>query len=212
MALDKKKRVPAIVARHDALVGESFGRLTLLEWAGRDARGESHFLCDCCCGNSSTASLGNIRSGHTKSCGCLGEESRVKHGRCGTPVYLSWRSMIQRCTNPKSPNYYLYGGRGITVCSRWLTSIENFIEDLGDRPEGTSLDRIDNDGNYEPPNCRWATAKEQQQNTRKTKLNPESVRHIRNSEESPSALASMFGVDQVTVSNVRTRHTWRNIV
>lgn len=98
------------------------------------------------------------------------------HGLSRTPEYRSWYSMKERCFNTKHPCYHLYGGRGITICERWM-SITNFYADMGDRPEGTSLDRIDSDKNYEPENCRWATREEQAINTRRSnRLNTRSVR------------------------------------
>jgi hypothetical protein len=93
-------------------------------------------------------------------------EQRTAHGRHGTPTYRSWRSMKTRCTNPNHEGYTYYGGRGIRVCDRWAESFETFLADMGDRPEGTSLDRIDPDGDYEPGNVRWATASEQRRNRR----------------------------------------------
>jgi hypothetical protein len=95
----------------------------------------------------------------------IGNQYAVKHGMHATRTYKSWRSMINRCTNPNTPGYASYGGRGITVCDRWLI-FEPFLADMGVRPEGRTLDRINNDGNYEPGNCRWATRFEQQRNKR----------------------------------------------
>ena len=95
--------------------------------------------------------------------------TRLTHGYTGTRTFKSWDSMKQRCFNPNSKDYASYGGRGVTVCADWINDFPRFLSDMGERPEGCSLDRIDNNGNYEPSNCRWADAVEQQRNTRVSK-------------------------------------------
>lgn len=126
--------------------------------------------CKCDCGKEIVTLLQNLKSGCTKSCGCLrSEKSRkrmTKHNKCDLPEYDVWRAMKQRCNNSNNKFYYLYGGRGIKICKEW-DDFECFIANMGLRPEGGySLDRIDNDGNYEPSNCRWATSLEQAKNNR----------------------------------------------
>lgn len=149
-------------------IGERYGDLLVVAEAGHAPRSRRLVACRCECGEETIVRVDMIRSGHTSSCGCGSRETRrVKtHGMTESPEYLSWKGMIQRCTNPKHTSYEYYGARGITICQRWRDSFEAFLVDMGSRPEGKTLDRIDNDGNYEPGNCRWATASEQNSNQR----------------------------------------------
>jgi hypothetical protein len=124
--------------------------------------------CRCDCGGYLTVRAANLSSGNTNSCGCWKREFRranETHGMKGTRTYGIWNQMKQRCSNANVPNFHLYGGRGISVCNRWH-QFENFYADMGPCPPGRSLERINNDGNYEPGNCRWATKKEQGRNKR----------------------------------------------
>ena len=160
------------------IVGKRFGKLTVIERVGSrrvSAKStESLWRCRCDCGGERITPAGPLRYGRTTSCGCnrYNRAPRARHGHSGyalkrikpSPTYTTWRSMRVRCTEPRCQAFPRYGGRGITVCERWLR-FENFIADMGERPSAAhSLDRIDGNGNYEPSNCRWATPIEQQTN------------------------------------------------
>ena len=162
------------MAERSRLEGRKFNRLTVLSFAGMDGR-YSSFLCECQCGTRKIIRGTNLTHGGVVSCGCWKKErgktqgeGQRRHGQCGSRTYKSWHSMKMRCNNPNSSGWELYGGRGVSICNRWLESFENFYADMGDRPENTSLDRINPNGNYEPSNCRWATPKQQSRNSRNT--------------------------------------------
>lgn len=151
------------------LIGQRFGRLVVLEIVDKNKWGNCRWLCLCDCGQKIIGQSGNLRSGHTGSCGC----SHIKHGhnkrRKKSDTYRSWSSIIQRCTNINCAEYKHYGDRRIIVCKRWL-KFKNFLEDMGKRPVGKSIDRINNSGGYCKDNCRWATQKQQMENTRRNNL------------------------------------------
>lgn len=152
------------------LTGQRFGRWTVLSRAEDYRRGIPQWSCRCDCGKAGVVRANILKAGESKSCGCLNREMKrnYSHGLSQTRTYEAWKHMIQRCTNPHAKHFSYYGGRGITVCERWLSSFENFLADMGERPPGLTLDRYpDNDGNYEPDNCRWATWTQQAANRRK---------------------------------------------
>jgi len=161
------------------LAGRRFGRLIAIALADRRRRGGVAWKCRCDCGAIIRVTSCDLVSDGTRSCGCLARENKsligkanskhghARRGNACTPEYRSWHAAKNRCFNPKTLGYHNYGGRGITMCDRWRDSFEAFLADMGERPPGTSLDRFpNNDGNYEPGNCRWATPKEQAANKR----------------------------------------------
>lgn len=204
------------------LVGQRFSRLVVVERAANLAGNpNSRWLCRCDCGGTCIVFAPNLRNGNTKGCGCLQHppEERIIAGDAPTkhPLYSRWQEMIDRCTKPNRASFRHYGGRGITVCDRWLNGDGNrfgficFVEDMGGCPDGFTLDRINNNGNYEPGNCRWASDDEQGQNRRTTKLSAEAVRAIRTSAGVPLAeLASSYGVSAATIHAVLTNRSWKN--
>ena len=144
-----------------SFIGEKHNRLTIEEIH------KGYVMCRCDCGTFTKTKVGKMRSGHKKSCGCYREECFKTHGEGSikTIEYRTWASIKSRCLNPNTNRYYLYGGRGIKVCDRWLNSYENFLEDMGRRPPGRySIDRIDSNGDYSKDNCQWVNYHVQNKN------------------------------------------------
>lgn len=146
------------------MVGQVFSRLTVIRWEAQ------FWVCRCECGNEIRTVANRLQKQLVRSCGCLKREQATRHGMHGSTEYVIWHSMLQRCFNPKNTRYANYGGRGITVCDYWRHNFKAWLKDMGPRPPGTSLDRIDNESHYMPGNCRWATPAEQARNQRRTRL------------------------------------------
>jgi hypothetical protein len=151
------------------LTFQTFGKLKVLYQSAIKKHNRVTWVCRCSCGNQCLVTGNALVMGNTSSCGCGHYEGITTHGLSKTPTYKSWNAMVGRCTKPNWKDYARYGAIGITVCGRWLgeKGFENFLADMGTRPEGTTLDRYPNNaGNYEPGNCRWATPQQQNTNQR----------------------------------------------
>lgn len=205
------------------LTGKQFGHLTVLYRDGVIYGRKPAWVCRCDCPDKTIRRIASrdLRTGKTTSCGCVlrswqkhyGDSNRT-HGMTNTSEYKIWKSMRQRCYKESAKNYKNYGGRGIKVCERWMKSFDNFIEDMGRRPSPKhSIERVNNDGNYEPDNCIWIPIGDQNKNKRKRKpsmrvINADQVKEAR---ETPyrwgldESLANKFGVSRSTVRRWRTR-------
>ena len=154
-------------------IGERFGRLVIVGMATKSKHGHTRWLCRCECGKTIEAFQYNLRSGASKSCGCV-RPGPVTHGHTKggkvSRAYNSWASMINRCGTPSNKYFCNYGARGIKVCDRWRESFAAFLEDMGEPGDDMTIERVDNNGNYEKDNCRWATRKEQNRNKRNNRM------------------------------------------
>lgn len=158
------------------LTGKRYGRFFVVKLAPRKSGRNLVWICRCDCGRETDVVGSNLKSGSSKSCGCAGfdasaktrktgDGSRRTHGHYGSPTYKTWTAMLARCRNPNRDNFHQYGGRGIKVCSRW-EKFDNFIQDMGVRPRGKTLERKDVNGDYSLSNCEWSTWQDQAKNRR----------------------------------------------
>lgn len=201
------------------LIGRRFGRLLVTARSQRRAS----WVCACDCGTVKSCRTDHLVHGKIVSCGCYGKErtiemnkQRARHGRSHEArgsAYASWRSMRDRCNAPNNPEYSNYGGRGIRICQRW-DSFKAFVADMGERPPGTSIDRIDVNGNYEPGNCRWATSVQQNRNRRTGVLDADRVREILGRHEhgeSQRSVSRRLGIASRTVYDIIHRRRWADV-
>jgi hypothetical protein len=151
------------------LTGQRFGRLTVISYAGTTKKGRATWQCKCDCGNNTTVMASHLKTGHTISCGCFRREKYTTHGMTHTSTHGTWAQIKNRCLNPNDKYYKDYGGRGITICSRWLR-FENFLADMGEKPDGLTIERVNNNKGYSLENCKWATRKEQSRNKRDNRM------------------------------------------
>lgn len=204
------------------LIGLQFSRLHVVARAGSDAHRKSLWLCECSCGKSHTVIRASLVSGASRSCGCFQTESasimgkrRKTHGRTGAPEYRSWQHMKDRCYNDACEDYKYHGARGITVCAEWRNSFEAFYRDMGPRPSPElTLERKDNDGNYEPNNCIWDTRTAQSRNRRFVVMSPELASDLRMATqrgESMCSWARSHGISYGTASCAERGITWKEV-
>lgn len=189
------------------LISQVFGRLTVISEAPRQGeRQRVAWNCICICGSLKTALSSNLLSGNVQSCGCLVKDGTLKgnykHGLHGSPLYNIWKNMLDRCENENCSQYKWYGARGISVCDEWH-DLEKFISDMGIRPHGFQIDRNDNNGNYNPENCRWSSRQTQCNNRRtNTFLTCQGETHT------VSEWSRLTGIGQSTILNRINRSKW----
>lgn len=200
-------------------IGDRFGSLIVQAQSANATNGDRCWVCLCDCGKTKIVRSGNLE--RAKSCGCKNSElianAKRTHGHSVsgkvTAAYRVWRNMLNRCSNEKVPNFHRYGGRGISVCEAWRVDFSNFLRDMGEPGNGMTIDRINNDGNYELSNCRWVGRKEQAQNRSTSKLTEEirlKIVSLSNSGMLPQHIAKVVAVNPSTIARFLKGKTYRN--
>lgn len=198
-----------------SLVGRKFHRLTVLAFHSKDESNNRRWLCRCECGVEKILLGSNLKSGDTKSCGCLKKELNscwnIIHGQSRKTTYRIWDGMRRRCGDPQNPQYRWYGAKGVTVCDKWQ-KFAGFFEDMGERPPSMTIDRIDSNGNYEKANCRWSTMTDNLRNRSSVKLTVQKAQEIRDmlaaKAYTQKEIARFYGVDPSIISNINTNKYW----
>lgn len=199
------------------MTGLRFGRWTVISASTERDGGSAIWVCRCDCGIARGVRGTRLVAGKSRGCGCARLESVTTHGHstragAGSRTYRIWKSMILRCEAKGNASYRYYGARGIGVCERWRHSFENFLADMGDRPDGMSIDRADNDIGYEPGNCAWATTTTQNRHRISVKMTEESAAEARSMYASGIAqakIAERFGVSASLISMIVTGRIWK---
>lgn len=201
------------------ITGKRFGRLTVIS---RSHVNQNKFIvweCKCDCGNTTYVVAHQMKHGKVQSCGCLNQEKRLErittHGFSKLPIYKVWKSMKSRCYNRSDKRYSRYGGRGIVVCVEWIISAESFVRwaIVNGYKKGLTIDRIDNNGNYSPDNCRFVTVAKNNRNSSNTHLTESDIKEIRRLDANGMMqidIAPMFGISQQSVSKIVNNKSWRN--
>jgi hypothetical protein len=198
------------------ITGETFNDWTVLYRVKNDKYGQSMWLCECKCGNNGIITGKNLRYGKSSMCRECAVKKRTIHGKWNSRIYRIFNNMYQRCYNLKNKDYENYGGRFIRICPEWLNNRKSFIDWAMDNgyKDNLTIDRIDNNGNYEPSNCRWVTRKINNRNNRTTILNEEQVKDIKFALYKGVKnyhLAKLYNVNSRTISNIKTNKTWIDV-
>ena len=209
------------MSRRIDLTGKRFGSLQVISEATPAKNGNLRWRCLCDCGGYAIAQGVNLRTGHTKSCGCFSKAAASErfstHRESKTRLYKIYKKMKHRCLNSNNPRFDRYGGRGIAVCDEWLNDFGSFREWAlsNDYSDDLSIDRINNNGNYEPSNCRWADSVTQNRNSSASKLADYSValikRYLSKNIMTHKEISKLFGVTESAISCIATGKTWRDI-